>query len=110
MKYWCYQKASGDLREADFLNQGAKQYLDSCEPEIFQVWKDRSESYSDVSLANTLKNTIRSKFETRAIGIKPEITEQYTVLWLFQHRNDTSGKFLELYRTAKQSGVRDFLV
>lgn len=110
MEYWCYKKTRGELRDFEFLNAGAKQYLATCEPEVFIEWKERSTTYSDVSLANTLQNTIRKKFQNRTIGIDPDISANYSVFWMFQHRNDTSGKFLEFYKTAKQSNITDILL
>lgn len=110
MEYWCYVKDHGNLKESDFLDADGVKFLRSCDSEVFNIWRERSQSYSDVSLANTLKSSIRSKFESRSIGIREDVSSDYSVVWLFQHRNDTSGKFLDLYRAAKESGIRDFLV
>ncbi|MBK9155067.1 MAG: hypothetical protein IPM25_12765 [Chloracidobacterium sp.] len=110
MKYWTYERTSGGIREKDFLGEGAKQYLETCEDEVYHVWLERVSHSADVSLANTLSRTIKRKFDDRTIRLAAEVSEIYGISWMFQHRNDTSGKFLELYREAHVRKIIDFLV
>lgn len=110
MRYSCYRRTSGGIRRFDFLELSAAKYLKDCESEVYEMWQERTNRSSDVSIANTLSRTIRPKFVDGNIGINPGISEEYGVSWMFQHRNDTSGKFLELYRETHKNRTVDFLL
>ena len=110
MQYQSFIRTDSGIRTADFLSAGAKQYLDTCDDEVLEVWTKRRAETSDRSLANTLKETILKRFVEKSIRIRSVDSEDYSILWLFQHRNDTEGKFVEMYKECWSRGISDAFV
>jgi hypothetical protein len=111
MEYKCYELDSGGVREANFLNRGATEYLANCHDEVFQTWKERNTpTLRDVSLAYSLTPTLIKKFKKKTIGIDREFSSSYGVSSLFQHTNDTAGKIAEMFYESRNNEYRDILV
>jgi hypothetical protein len=110
VKYSCFERTNGGIRPKDFLTRGAKQYLDNCEREIFDVWQERSTNTSDVGLAGSLNATVKPRFEKREVRVEDAISDDYSVFWFLQHRNSTEKLILRLFKTAKETSVNDALV
>lgn len=111
MKYRCYSTVHGKIGKADFLNAEAKQYLQECDSEIFECWKERNRPLlRDVSLAYTINNTLLKKFKMRTVGISEDTAAAYSVVSLFQHTNDTTGKIADMFYEAKSQECNNVLV